>query len=669
MIKQIPFLLLLTLPCRLGHSQENVAYRVLPEEFNADKSTQMMRAYQRAQVRSALDRRLQELEVALESPESIAAYQKKRREFLRRTLGPMPGRTPLNARVTSTIDEGEFLIENLLFESQPGFYVTANLYRPSGQGPYPGVLLPCGHSANGKAYSAYQKACRLLVKNGFVVLCFDPIGQGERRQLIGRDPSSNVPRRGEHNDLGVAPILLGSNLASYMVWDGVRAIDYLCSRTDVDAERIGCTGNSGGGNLTSYLMAYDDRIAAAAPGCFMTTHRRKNESPGPGDAEQNLFAQIRDGFDHADFAIVRAPRPTLILAATKDYVPIEGTWEAFRQAKRVYTSLGFPGRIDLVETNEKHGFSRRLREGVVRNFARLLQGREIEVFEEPEEEVRVLSDATLRVTPQGQVLWMDKSRSLLDLFEERAEELAKTRPQSSRQLVREVTGVRSLDELSAPNVDSTSGISREGLSPVRSSSTDGRTNSADSLPRRLVFHPEPGIVLPALWWPGGEKTPVLLAPDEGMNTALPDAQTRHSAGHPVLIVDVRDVGETSTRNWRFYGADFQIGQMLGRNWLAMRTEDLLVCARWLAESEQSDAVSLSAYGEIGPSAVHAAFLEPNLIAGLDVEGGLSSWRELMGQRQAGRHIHQAVRGALRFYDLPDLRAAIQPPLSVKSHQD
>ena len=129
-----------------------------------------------------------------------------------------------------------------------------------------------------------------------------------------------------------------------MVWDAVRAIDYLCSRPDVDADKIGCTGNSGGGNLTSYLMAYDDRIAAAAPGCFMTTHRRKNEKPGPGDAEQNLFAQIRDGFDHPDFILTRAPKPTLILSATKDFVPIEGSWEALRQAKRVYTVLGFPER-------------------------------------------------------------------------------------------------------------------------------------------------------------------------------------------------------------------------------------------------------------------------------------------------------------------------------------
>ena len=139
------------------------------------------------------------------------------------------------------------------------------------------------------------------------MLCYDPIGQGERKQIFTPDGTPAFRASSEHQQLGVAPILLGRGLATYMVWDGVRGIDYLCSRPDVDPQRIGCMGNSGGGNMTSFLMAYDERIAAAAPGCFLTTHRHKNESPGPGDAEQNLFAQIREGFDHSDFILVRAP--------------------------------------------------------------------------------------------------------------------------------------------------------------------------------------------------------------------------------------------------------------------------------------------------------------------------------------------------------------------------
>jgi len=287
-------------------AQTDADYRVLSADFNADEENQMMRAYQRKQVHAALDARLMELDAAFATPEAIAAYQQKRSEFLESSFGPVPKRTPLNAEVTKTIDRDGYTIENVLLESLPGFHVTGNVYRPKGAGPFPGILLPCGHSANGKAYSSYQKASILFAQHDFVVLCFDPVGQGERRQLIGDRPHTIRQPRGEHNAIGVAPILLGRTLASMMVWDGMRGIDYLCSRADVDPQRIGCTGISGGGNLTSYLMAFDQRIVAAAPGCFMTTHRRKNETPGPGDAEQNLFAQIRNGFDHPDFILTRA---------------------------------------------------------------------------------------------------------------------------------------------------------------------------------------------------------------------------------------------------------------------------------------------------------------------------------------------------------------------------
>ncbi len=627
----VRLLIIFVLALGAGRASAQGELRVLPPDFNSDKTQQMMRSYLRRQVAEALDRRLRELEAALDDPQLLPSYQQKRRKFLHWTLGEMPPRTPLNARVTGTIEEEGFTIEKVLFESQPGFHVTGNLYRPRGEGPFPAILHPCGHSENGKAAGAYQMANRLLAQNGFIVLCFDPIGQGERKQLL--DTAGKPARRasGEHQQLGVAPILLGRSLASDMVWDGVRAIDYLESRPDVDPQRIGCTGNSGGGNMTSYLMAYDPRIAAAAPGCFMTTHRRKNESPGPGDAEQNLFAQIRDGFDHPDFILARAPKPTLILAATHDFVPIAGTWEAFRQAKRVYSRLGHPERVDLIETNARHGFSRRLREGAVRFFARWLQDHRLEVVEE--EEVPVRPDRDLLVTPEGQVRKLKGERSILDLYAETERRLAADRPKLTRQVVRQATGVRRLSELPEPKV--------EMLAEA-------------AVPKRLVLRPEPGIVLPALYWPKGDAEPVLIAHDKGMNAAAAQAAKLHGQGHPVLIVDVRDSGETKTRNWRFPGADYYIAYMLGRSYLAMRAEDLLICARWLAQQEETPSVRLLAFGEIGPAALHAAALEPQQIGSVHTEGGLTSWRSLMRSDEANVHLHNAVPGVLRYYDLPDL---------------
>jgi dienelactone hydrolase len=627
--RSILFVLGCSFPYFSSLSEETV-YRVLPEDFHDDKTAQMMRSYLRERVHEALDRRLGELEEALQTEAGIAAYQEERREFWRWTLGEMPERSSLNARITGVLEEDGFTIEKVIYESQPGFLVTANLYRPAGEGPFPAILHPCGHSKNGKAYESYQKVNRLLARNGFIVLCFDPIGQGERRQLAGRDRKVKIVGSGEHQLLGVAPILLGRSLATYMVWDGIRGIDYLCGRPDVDPNRIGCTGNSGGGNLTSFLMAYDDRIVAAAPGCFVTTHRRKNENPGPGDAEQNLFAQIRDGFDHPDFILSRAPKPTLILAATHDFVPIEGTWEAFRQAKRVYTRLGHPEKVELIEANEKHGYSRRLREGAVRFFARWLQGRKIEVFEE--DEVLVLADEELQVSPDGQVLWMEGSRSLFELYAETESRFAAAHGELTKAKVREVTGIRPLDEIPRPKVEDHGGDS----------------------PKKLLFRPEPGIVLPGLYWSGGKGEPFLIAPSDGMNSALAEAVALQAKGHPVLVLEVRDTGETRTRNWRFFGADYYIAYMLGRCWLGMRAEDLLVGARWLMEENDATSVRIHSDGEVGPAAVHAWALESELVSGADARDGLDSWKSLMTDRNAYPHLPNAVQGALRVYDLPEL---------------
>ena len=626
-------------------------FRVLPLDFNSDKSTQMMRSYLRKQSHRALDRRLKELEKALATAEKFAAYQKDRRSTLRRALGEMPPRTPLNARNTGTIEADGFTIEKLIFESQPGFYVTANLYRPAGPGPFPAILHPLGHSEIGKTYESYQKASQLLVKQGFIVLCYDPIGQGERKQLIG-DNGKPMHRAGhEHQELGVAPILLGRSLGSYMIWDAVRALDYLCSRPDVDAQRIGCTGNSGGGNLTSFLMAYDDRIAAAAPGCFMTTHRQKNESPGPGDAEQNLYAQIRDGFDHPDFILSRAPKPTLIISATKDFVPIAGTWDAYRQAKRAYTQLGYPERMALIEANEKHGFSKRLREGAARFFALWLQNRKIDVFED--DQVTVYEETELQTTPEGQALLLPDAHSILDLYQKEEQRLDALRPPLTRELVRKVTGIRPLKELPPPAVEQVNAQgNREQYRTPQGNLSDAEF--ATQSPHKLIFRPEPGIQLPALYWPQGTKEPVLIAPSAGMNDAVKEAQQFHQKGHPVLILEVRDTGETKTRNWRFFGADYYISYMLGRCWLGMRAEDMLITGQWLKTEQHSDTIQLLTEGELVPAALHAAALEPVLISELNTQDGLESWRSLMSASDAHQHIHNAVQNGLRYYDLPDL---------------
>jgi len=545
----------------------------------------------------------------------------------------MPERAPLNPEVMGKLVAKGCTIEKVIFQSHKNFHVTANLYLPNGTGKKPGILLQCGHLEPAKAADAYQKASLLLAQHGFVVLCIDPIGQGERfQQLDEQDQPVNTAVQ-EHLHAGVAPVLLGQSLASYMLWDAMRGLDYLESRPEVDSDRLGCTGTSGGGNLTSYLMAYDDRVAAAAPSSFITTLCRKNRELGPGDSEQNLFAQIRDGFDHADFLITRAPKPTLILAARRDNVPIEGARETYQQAKRIYGILGQPNQVELLDADVEHGFTQAHREAAVKFFARWLQERDVEVAED--ENLAVSSEEELNCTPNGQVLKMPEARSVHDLFQEKEARLATRRPKLNSDVVRLVTGIRTLIDLPAPQVERLSG-------------------------NRLILHPVPGIQLSAQMLPGGELEPILLLDGRGMTKSKAKAEELHAQGHPVLAVDLRDIGETKTKAARYPGADAWIAYMLGESYLAMRAEDTLVCARFFSKETGSKTVAVHAMGELGPPALHAAALEPELFSLIEVRNSLASWREVMSLHEARWQLPNAAHGVLKYYDLPDLLRLIPP---------
>ena len=253
----------------------------------------MMHSYLQPLVAQACKRRTAEYE-QLRTAEQIATYQESRHRFFVENLGGFPERTPLNPTVVGEIKRDGYRIEKILFESQPQHYVTAAMYLPQAVGQHPCVLVPCGHAQNGKAGVLYQRVCTLLARNGLAAFCYDPIGQGERSQLLDSAGKAKYGCTQEHTILGMGSILLGINTARYRIFDGMRALDYVVSRPDVDPTRIGCTGNSGGGTLTSYLMALDPRIACAAPSCYLTSFERLLMTHGPGDALELHLSLILD---------------------------------------------------------------------------------------------------------------------------------------------------------------------------------------------------------------------------------------------------------------------------------------------------------------------------------------------------------------------------------------
>jgi len=302
---------------------------------------------------------------ALTSKEALAAHQQRLRERWTASFGGFPARTPLNARVTGSVVREGYRLEKILFESQPGLFVTAHLFLPQAPAfkpPFPAVLICCGHSGNGKAAKDYQRGAVLAAQAGLAALIYDPIDQGERLQLPGKNPPNNVHG---HNITGVSAMLLGWNTARFRIWDGLRALDYLQARPEIDGRRLGVMGNSGGGTLSSCIMALDDRIGAGAPSCYISTLRDVCDRCGPQDAEQNFFGQLAFGMNHAGYLLARAPIPVCMNCAHGDFFPFDGSQKSYAAARAVFERFGWGERMAMLDLPGSHGWKEGNRTGSV----------------------------------------------------------------------------------------------------------------------------------------------------------------------------------------------------------------------------------------------------------------------------------------------------------------
>ncbi|HEY0769271.1 MAG TPA: acetylxylan esterase, partial [Sphingobacteriaceae bacterium] len=253
---------------------------------------------------------------AIKSLDEWKSRQAVVRQALAEVMGKFPDRTPLNAVITKTIQKDGYRIEHIVYESQPQFYVTSSLFIPDKAVKAPAVIYCSGHSESG--YRFYQNIIVSLVKKGFVVFAFDPVGQGERLQYYNAEKkrSEFIYPAFEHSYVGAQLFISGNSLANVMTWDGIRAVDYLLSRKEVDAARIGITGRSGGGTQSAYIAAMDPRIKAVAPENYISDLTSMFETLGPQDAEQIFLHGVIKGLDMADLLAVRAPKPALLIATT-----------------------------------------------------------------------------------------------------------------------------------------------------------------------------------------------------------------------------------------------------------------------------------------------------------------------------------------------------------------
>ncbi len=278
--------------------------------------------YVTAQMNEARARRLAELR-QMRTEADVRARIEKVRSKVWELIGGQFEKTPLKPKVVGTIDRSDYRIEKVIFESLPEVFVTANFYIPKRhKPPYPGIIVPLGHSIDGKSFYYYQYVCQSLARKGYAVLPFDPFGQGERLQYL--DPRTGkglYDPTGEHDQAGRPMLLFGSQFEQYRTWDGIRAVDYLLSRPEVDPERIGCTGQSGGGTMTMWLAALEPRIKAYAASDGQNENLAGPNYLPPGavdDSEQNLAGSLPEGIDRGDLFLACAPRPMLIMYSRTD---------------------------------------------------------------------------------------------------------------------------------------------------------------------------------------------------------------------------------------------------------------------------------------------------------------------------------------------------------------
>ncbi|MGH9720932.1 MAG: alpha/beta hydrolase family protein [Bryobacteraceae bacterium] len=588
----------------------------------------------------------------IRTPAAVAERQAYIRRTLIEEIGGFPEKTALNARITGKLDRDGYTVEKLIFESQPRYYVTASVFVPKeGKGPFPAVLGAAGHSLDGKAATLYQHAWIALAKRGFVVLAYDPPGQGERLEYF--DPATGKSRlpgggTGEHSMAGLQCLLTGTNVARWFIWDGIRAFDYLLTRSDVDPQRIAVAGNSGGGTQSAYLAAFEPRLAAAAPSCYITSWEKLWSGPGPQDGEQVFANFLKDGLDFPDFLIAFGPKPIHMATAIQDYFPIDGARATYAEAKRLFEVMGAGDRAGYFEFDDKHGWSQPRREATYRWFTRWLQerqddGREPEVKADTPKELQSSETGQVATTfPNAETVQSMNAALAEKLFAKRAGAGGANIAAlvSARLGVAPVRGV--------PEWDDRGAVEHEGYRI-----------------EKIEIRPEPGIIVPALAFvPSGgpSRKPAVLyinpagkAADGGVGGSI---HTIVRAGNIVLAIDPRGWGESAAPQMN---KTAMRALLVGKTMVGMQTGDVLRGFEYLHARRDVDRQRISIIGKRngGVVALLAAALEPR-IARVACEKSPASYIDIVRAKMHQGISELVVPGVLRDFDLPDVVASLRP---------
>jgi len=614
----------------------------------------MVQEYYVARLRE-LRRRRDEERGKIRTPAQVQRLREQVRRKLRACFGKRPRKTPLNARVTGRLERELYTVEKVMYESRPGLVVTANLYLPHGrEWPRPAVLGACGHAAEGKACPLYQAFSQHLARQGYVVFTYDPLSQGERLQYPKHEgvcqPKGCCQ---EHNMMGNPMRLMGDYFGLWRAWDGIRGLDYLLSRPEVDPQHVGVTGNSGGGTLSTYLTALDDRFTMAAPSCFVTTYLNDLENELPADAEQIPPGILAAGLDMADFFVAQIPRPTLLLGKKNDYFDTRGLERTCRELKRLYAILGVEDKIQLFIGPGNHGYHQENREAMYRFF-----NEQVGQKGKPKEpDIPAEDEVDLWATPKGQVHFL-RQRRVFDFTSANAREIAATRKAPAR-FERTLAKILALPKRNGPP--------HYRIMRARASASKKCRHHSS-----FAVETEPGIqAILHLFssrqvyfhFPEATET-TLYVPHTSSTEELVKGQTPRGEKE-FFSVDVRGIGQTRALTcanedvFAPYGNDYfyaSHGEMLKESYAGRRVHDVLSTLD-LFQAQGRTRVHLVGRGLGAITAAFAACLHP-LVKRVTLHNALLSYHELTQAPVQCWPLSSLVCDILHHLDLPDCYRAL-----------
>ena len=617
--------------------------------------------------------RLEERKRVVEELHTRADVERRQsavREKILRLLGGLPEHAgPVEVKHFGEAAGEGFRMEKLAYESLPGLWVTADLYLPaSGALPFPAVVMGAGHGAAGKTENWSWGVN--FARNGIAALAYDPLGQGERLQYLDAAGKASFigGATGEHGEANLPTLLIGDNLARYMVNDSMRAVDYLISRKDIDSARIGAFGCSGGGTATAYFAALDPRVRAAATACYITSFEELLGSPtGVQDAEQTIPHFVEQGLNFGDWVELAAPRPYAIVSTTADMFPFEGARQTYEEARRIYAIFGAEDRLQWITGPGGHGNLGPVAPAILGFFTKNLNGSaDAPVYAA----VRPERPEDMQCTPTGQVSTSLGRETVGSINRARAGALLApqqvigsqadlSRLQARvRQDVRSLTGAAVEPGRAAARVDVKAPEARVGYRvQTVSLASDAGMEVAGFLAVPDGAGPKPAVLLLDAQPPGA------------------DFERLAKAGRIVLLLEPRPTPPGTESVKSPYLGIFNLlalrAFLVGKTLVGLRVDDALRAVDWLSARKDVDAAALTVYGNgaLGMVALHAAARDGR-IARVAIENSLASYRQIIDQ-PVHRNISEVViPGVLRKYDTGQLLQAVYPrPVTIVNPHD